>query len=430
MKKFSVVFSMCLALAVLRVHGAGLAILEQSVSGLGRGLAGMAASWGEPSALYFNPATGAGCETLTLNTGLHVLTGDVRFHDDGSTLTGKKSGDIIGTSFIPNLDFVIPVGDGLTLNMAMTATSGTATHYNSYWLGRYFSTETSISVLELAPSVSYAITDEWAIGVGFLAQYCDVLMKQKINTTDALPPGYGRDTRLKMEGDGWAFGFTVGIMYKPTEKTTLGLGYRSAMKHTVKANARFRNIPDAIVALDPLISATGYNDHARISMDQPQSITFGIQQKITDKLTLMADIAWTDWSTLKDMPVKFDKATTVTGGTRHNPNHMKWHDSWRFSIGGEYALTEKWTLRCGATFDERTVTVHGDKKTMMPDSNRYWVCCGFSYKWNEHLTIDFGYNHIFFEPSHIKQQDTSGKILKGKFTGYTNLVSGGLKYQF
>ena len=76
------------------------------------------------------------------------------------------------------------------------------------------------------------------------------------------------------------------------------------------------------------------------------------------------------------------------------------------------------------------MTVHGDKKTMMPDSNRYWVCCGFSYKWNEHLTIDFGYNHIFFEPSHIKQQDTSGKILKGKFTGYTNLVSGGLKYQF
>ncbi|MBR4124769.1 MAG: outer membrane protein transport protein, partial [Victivallales bacterium] len=197
MKKFSIVLSMCFALAVLQVHGAGLAILEQSVSGLGRALSGMAADWGDPSALYFNPAAGAGCETLTLNTGLHVLTGDVRFHDEGSTLEGKKSGDIIGTCFIPNLDVVLPVGDGLTLNLAMTATSGTATNYNSYWLGRYFSTETSISVLEIAPSVSYQITDEWAIGIGFLAQYCDVLMKQKINTKDALPPGYGRDTHLK-----------------------------------------------------------------------------------------------------------------------------------------------------------------------------------------------------------------------------------------
>ena len=431
MKKFSIVLSMCFALAVLQVHGAGLAILEQSVSGLGRALSGMAADWGDPSALYFNPAAGAGCETLTLNTGLHVLTGDVRFHDEGSTLEGKKSGDIIGTCFIPNLDVVLPVGDGLTLNLAMTATSGTATNYNSYWLGRYFSTETSISVLEIAPSVSYQITDEWAIGIGFLAQYCDVLMKQKINTKDALPPGYGRDTHLKMEGDGWAFGFTAGIMYRPTESTTIGLVYRSPMQHEAKAKARFRNIPEAIVAADPRIPGTGYNDNARISMDQPQSITLGIQQKITDQLTLMADIAWTDWSTLKDMPVKFDKATTVTGGTRHNPNRMEWHDSWRFSIGGEYALTEKLTLRCGFCFDERTVTIHADKKTMMPDSNRYWACCGFSYKWNENLTVDFGFNHIFFQPSSIKQTDTaSGKTLKGKFTGYTNLFSAGLKYKF
>ena len=128
------------------------------------------------------------------------------------------------------------------------------------------------------------------------------------------------------------------------------------------------------------------------------------------------------------MPVKFHKGS-ITG--KYVSNHPKWHDSWRFSAGGEYALNEKWTLRCGFTFDERTVTVHADKKTMMPDSNRIWVCCGFSYKWNDHFTVDFGYNHIFFEPSPIEQTDTiSGKSIKGKFTGYTNLVSLGLKYEY
>ena len=429
MKKLSLVLSMCLALAVLPLQGAGLAILEQSVSGLGRALSGMAADWGDPSALYFNPAAGAGCETLTLNTGLHVLTGDVQFHDEGSTLSGKKSGDIVGTTAIPNLDVVFPIGDGLTLNFAMTATSGTATNYNSYWVGRYFSTETSIAVLEMAPSISYAITDEIAVGFGFLAQYCDVLMKQKLNTTDALA-AYGmhlNDSRLKMEGDGWAFGFTAGIMYKPTENTTLGLGYRSSMQHNVKAKTHVTNIPATLAALRGL-PGTSYNDHARISMDQPQSITIGIQQKVTDKLTLMADVAWTDWSTLKHMPVKFRRGH-LTG--KYVANRMEWHDSWRFSIGGEYALNEKWTLRCGVCFDERTVTVHSDKTTSMPDSNRIWACCGFSYKWNEHLTFDFGYNHIFFEPSHIEMKEpVTGKTLKGKYTGYTNLVSAGLKYKF
>ncbi|MBR6470291.1 MAG: outer membrane protein transport protein [Victivallales bacterium] len=358
MKKLSAILLMSLIVTTASLQGAGLSILEQSVSGLGRGLSGMAASSGDPSALYFNPAAGAGCETFMLTTGMHVLTGDVQFHDGGSTLSGKKSGDIVGTSFIPNLDAVLPIGDGLTLNMAMSATSGTATKYDARWTGRYFSTETSISVLEIAPSVSYRINDEWAVGIGFLAQYCDVLMKQNLNTTDVMA-AYGlpgRDSRLKMEGDGWAFGFTAGILYKPTKTTTFGLGYRSSMQHNVKANARVTDIPPALASMQGL-SGTSYHDHARIAMDQPQSITFGIRQEVTDKLTLMADIAWTDWSTLKDMPVKFHKGS-LTG--KYVANKMEWHDSWRFSIGAEYALTEKWTLRCGFTFDERTVTVHSE----------------------------------------------------------------------
>ncbi|MBQ4481110.1 MAG: transporter [Victivallales bacterium] len=429
MKKTSVVLSLGFLLSAIYAYGAGLAILEQSVSGLGRGLSGMAASWGDPSALYFNPAAGAGAESLSLATGMHILTGDVKYHDNDSTLTGGKSGDIVNICFIPNLDVIYPIGDGLSLNVAMTATSGTATKYNAYWIGRYFSTETSISVLEIAPSVSYRITDEWAIGIGVLAQYCDVLMKQKLNTTDVMASYNlpGRDSHLKMEGDGWAFGFTAGIMYKPTEATTIGLGYRSSMQHNVKANARISNIPAMLANMQGL-SGTSYHDRARISMDQPQSVTLGIQHKVTDKLTLMADIAWTDWSTLKDMPVKFHKGS-LTG--KYVANRMEWHDSWRFSFGGEYALTEKWTLRCGFTFDERTVTVHSDKTTSMPDSNRFWACCGFSYKWNENLTVDFGYNHIFFEPSHIEQKEPiSGKTMKGKYTGYTDLVSAGIKYQF
>ena len=93
MKKTSVVLSLGFLLSAIYAYGAGLAILEQSVSGLGRGLSGMAASWGDPSALYFNPAAGAGAESLSLATGMHILTGDVKYHDNDSTLTGGKSGD-------------------------------------------------------------------------------------------------------------------------------------------------------------------------------------------------------------------------------------------------------------------------------------------------------------------------------------------------
>lgn len=66
-------------------------------------------------------------------------------------------------------------------------------------------------------------------------------------------------------------------------------------------------------------------------------MNFGVQQKITDKLTLMADITWTQWSIMKEMTTVFQRGPLVTKNTQV----MKWHDSWRFSFGGEYKLSDK-----------------------------------------------------------------------------------------
>lgn len=40
-------------------------------------------------------------------------------------------------------------------------------------------------------------------------------------------------------------------------------------------------------------TGTHYKDHATMKLTMLQNVNFGVQQKITDKLTLMADIAWT-----------------------------------------------------------------------------------------------------------------------------------------
>ena len=142
----------------------------------------MAASTDDPSALYFNPATAAWVERPTLLVGNHFLTGRVRFHDKGSTIPGHESGDIVRRTEIPNLDYVYPIGDGLTLNLAMSATSGTATNYHLNWAGRYFGIDTSIAVIEVLPSVSYQLTDNLAIGVGLMFDYAKMKARQKLPT--------------------------------------------------------------------------------------------------------------------------------------------------------------------------------------------------------------------------------------------------------
>ena len=421
MKRFAVILVSLFA-SIALTYGAGFAILEQSVGGMGRGLAGMTAAKDDPSALYFNPAGAAWVERPTIHIGTHVLTGNVRFHDEESTLAGQKSGDIIGTSFIPNIDLTLPVGDGLNLSLAMTATSGTSTKFNHYWMGRYFGYETDIKMLEVQPSVSYRISDELAVGFGFMAQSADVVMKQAINTA-----AYGNDSRIHMEGDCWSYGYALGVVYAPFEGTSFGLGYRSKMTHDADLKGKVKRLPAALQAGLGL-PHNFYRDEATLRLKMPQNVNFGVQQIVTDQLTLMADVCWTDWGSMDEMTLKFKKGT-ITG--KKATEQMDWHYSWRFSIGGDYRLDERWTLRAGFTFDERPVTNHATKTCKLPDSNRYWTSVGFSYQWTSALRLDCAFTHLFFQPSGIEQTDpVSHQKIKGKFTGYTNLLSLGLRYEF
>ena len=416
MKKFFLLLGL---LSTSLLFASGFSILEQSVSGLGRGLAGMTASTDDPSALYFNPAGAAWVERPTLVLGNHLLTGKVKFHDDGSTIPGHESGDIIRKTLIPNMDYVYPIGDGLNLNLAMSATSGTATNYHRNWVGRYFGIDTSIAVIEVLPSVSYRLSETLAVGAGLMIDYAEMKARQKLPTA-----AYGRDTKLQMKGDDVGIGFTLGVVWKPTETTTVGLGYRSRSTYELDLDAKFYNIPPMLGAF--LGTGTHYKDHATLKLKMPQNVNFGIQQKINDRLTLMADIAWTQWSTMKEMTTVFQRGPLVTKNTQV----MKWHDSWRFAFGGEYKLSDKWTLRCGTAFDQRAVTKQENKTVMLPDSHRIWACVGASYQWNEHLRLDAGWNHIFFHRSHAIQKLSETQYIKGTYRGYTDLLSLGLKYEF
>lgn len=161
-----------------------------------------------------------------------------------------------------------------------------------------------------------------------------------------------------------------------------------------------------------------------MSLDMPQSVNFGIVQELTPSWKIMADVAWTDWSVMDEMKVKFKKNGV------ESTEVMKWHDSWRFALGTEYKIDEKWTVRAGTAFDERAVTNHYTKTCKLPDSNRYWMSMGCSYQYSEHMRLDLAWTHIIFQPSSIHQTHTDGRYIDGKVSGYTNLISVGMKYDF
>lgn len=422
---FVAVFSLYFLLFLhCRLSAAGFAILEQSAAGLGRALAGMTAELEDPGALYFNPAAGAWHEQRSLMLGGHALLGDINFHERGSNRSGRQNKDISSLALVPNLYYVHPLSDGVTLNLGISATSGTSTKYRSNWQGRYFAQDTEVRVIEMSPSLSWRLNDEWALGAAFILQYADASMSQAL-AFDQVDFNRASDGQLKLKGDSWACGYSLGLLYAPLPGTRLGLSYRSKLSHDLSMKARLR-VPKA--ASQAFGGKTRLSEDADLALDLPSSVNFGIQQDLNEKLTLMFDLSWTKWSDMRKLKVKFDRA--LIPGVDASREEMKWQDNWRFALGGEYKLNEKWLLRSGMAYDRTPVRSKELRIAKLPDDNRLWLSFGAGYKLSENLQLDAAFTHLFFHKAQIRQEDAQGSRLQGNYTGYMNIYSMAINYKF
>ena len=72
---------------------------------------------------------------------------------------------------------------------------------------------------------------------GFFGSYGEGELTREVVIPNANPAltAFGSST---MTGDGWAYGWTIGAIWKPVENTTLGLSYRSSVKHSLEGDAQ------------------------------------------------------------------------------------------------------------------------------------------------------------------------------------------------
>lgn len=420
-KRFAVA---AVLLSSVLAFSAGFSLLEQSTIGMGRSLAGMTAETDEPSALFFNPSAIGFMDHAAVTGGLHILTGDVRIKDRGSSasLGQRGSGDLEGWAVIPNFSFVYPFENGISIGFTSSATSGARTIYPWDWRGRYAAVDTDVAVMELQPSISYQINENLTIGAGFIIQYAQMTIDQ------ALPcpmPGFlpAFDTRIHMEGDTFAYGYSVGLTWKPLKHTTVGLAYRSSMTYKMSMDVDYRSA----AAVNANIYENAMGDGAHCNLRFPQVVNFGIVQELTDKWRVMADLAWTDWSVMKRMKMKFR-----TG--QESVEEMDWHDSWRLALGTDYQINDKWRVSCGFAADEAAAKRYYHKTAKLPDCTRYWFSAGVAYQITDNVRIDFSWMHLLYNSERIQQDINVGGnsfgTLKGKIVGYSDLASLGLRYDF
>ncbi len=421
-----------IALGIISVAPAafasGFALVEESVPNLGNAASGGAAGIDDASTIFFNPA---GLTRLEGNSAVgagFLIIPTTTFQNQGSTSAsgdptlGGNGGDLGPTNFVPNLYGAWSFSDRVKVGIGVNAPFGLATKYDSDWVGRYEAIDSELITININPTVAAKLTDNFSVGVGLNVQYADVELSNAIDFGNEIGQSQQADGLLEVGGDDWSVGYNVGVLFEPTEKTRIGLAYRSAITHTLQGNADF-TVPAAAA---PLSTTTGrfIDTGASAELKLPDSLSFGVYQELSPQWSIVGDVTWTNWSRFDEVRIEFDNPAEQDQVQPEN-----WEDTVRLGLGVNYKPDDVWTLRAGAAYDPSPVD---DQfvTAAIPDSDRFWLSFGVGYRPSDNLNLDFVYAHLFFNDRAISQSDMTAGNLVGTYENRVDIFGAQLTWRF
>ena len=335
---------------------------------------------------------------------------------------------------MPNAYFAMEVIPALRVGLGVNAPFGLQTDYDANWIGRFQAMKSKIQTINLNPSVSYDVNETVSLGAGLNYQYITGDLTSAINwaaiaftaaggggpgaaaagAANAAGQGEGVTT---VTGKDTAWGYNLGVLFKLSEQTRVGLAYRSSIKYKLTGSVNFSNRPTAGTLGAPLAGgiAAAYPD-GPVSLDikMPDSFSASMVNRLDDKWDIMADATWTGWATFKQLDVVRDSGTTLSS-TPEN-----WKNTWRFAVGANHHYSEQWTSRIGVAYDQSPVS-DAYRTARVPDNNRKWLSLGGQYKFSKASSLDFGYAHLFVSDASINMDGTT--TASGNLVGtYKNSV--------
>jgi long-chain fatty acid transport protein len=382
------------------------AIREQSASAQGYSFAGVASGSGNLSSMFWNPAVitmAPGWQT-ELSLSLIIPRVDINPLPSVPTFVFGGSGDIGQDAIVPASYNSYQINDMLWVGLSSTSPYGLVTDPRDNWAGQVYSRSSKIFSLNVNPVVGIKINDWISVAAGPSLQYFDIRLKRAAAVTPGAPS-------VTLDGDDIGFGFTAGVTLTPFAGTTIGIGYRSQIDHELEGT---------------VTSPTG---RIPISSDltTPDQLTIGISQVITPALTVHAGFEWTNWSVLETPLV------VGPGGTIVTDLPLNYDDGFFYSLGFDYRLTDQLTLHAGVAYEESPIDTE-IRSTRLPDNDRIWASVGASYQWNNKLSFDIAYTHIFAKETDIRilpgHQDYEGLPFVADVDSAVDIVSVGLRYRW
>jgi len=415
---------------------AGFQIRENSAALLGTAFAGLNSDARDLSVVYNNPAAMTGLDRSGVQAVASLIWPRTAFDGTAVDALGRP---IAGSEAESEDPIPLPAGYALwapanspfRFGLAATAPYGLETDYADGSIARYSAVKSKLETATITASMAWQVLPQVSLGWSVQAQRAEAELTNAVDFGAILAargvPGFqptGADGLAEVKGSDWGLGYTLGLLFEPVRGTRFGLTYHSQIDHELDGTGRFEApAPVRGVLTAAGIAAFAPESDAQADLTTPRSLEFSVSHAMGD-LTLHGTAAWTDWSSFKEIRIRFDNPAQPDA-----VDEQFYEDTWFLAVGADYRLNDAFTVRAGVAHDDRASQAEF-RTPRIPDESRWWATAGLTWRATDSLTVDAGYAHLFVKDADVDIATGTGNRVTGSFDNKVDILTVSATYTF
>ena len=329
----------------------------------------------DPSSIAYNPAGLTQLEGTNITMGVSIVTGDT----ERTSASGVKEEFEKIWHYVPNFFISSDINtENIRVGLGVTAPFGMSSEWSDTGFARYVCTYSELQLINVNPTFAYKVNSELSLGCGVDNYISSAKLKSKADYGLLFGFPGTMDGTNELTGDGSGWGYNLGALYRPYEKHSFGLAYRSPVKVKYEGELNMTGIP----AL--LVPATSLKSDAETSINFPASLVAGYAFRPVQKIKIEYNLDWTLWNTLEEL--KIDAKNPVAPFLGDSVSKYDYQNTLAHKLGIEYSLKKNIKLRGGYTLNQNATP----EKTFRPslaDADQHHIGLGAGFEFKK-FTVD------------------------------------------
>lgn len=354
-KHFTIIGLACvLSVPTVDAGAEGFAINEWSAEGVAMGGARMFAE-NDAANIAYNPAS------ITKVRGEAFKQSAVYISPHGKytayDATGKsidEGKNVVHAGWAPGNYYVKQLNDKDWIGVGLFSRFGMISEFerdSAVASNAFFS---RLNGASLTPTYARKFDNKWSAAVGAEVNYVGL----ELQKNSQIPFMGGAATQTK--GESWALGWNAAANYAFDSKNEIGLVYRSKVTHSMEADFKAYMVNGMSIKRDA---------YGKVTL--PDSWAIGYNHKFDDRTRVELNGTYTKWSTYDALNIDIEGLGTIA-------SPKNWSNGWRYALGVEHKLSDKYTIMGGYAYDESVIPFDG-ADFIVPTGARRTYSLGFQY---------------------------------------------------